>query len=139
MSNPPSPSPSPNLRLVLDYLRAIEQNGDERQLTNFFAAHLEQREFPNRLVGNGAERGLQQVLEGSRKGRTVVQNQRYDVKSALVDEDRVAVELTWTAELKVPLGSLEAGATMTAHCGVFFRIQDGRIVQQHNYDCFEPF
>lgn len=139
MSNPPSPSPSPNLRLVLDYLRAIEQNADERQFADFFAAHLEQREFPNRLVDNGAARGLQQVLEGSRKGRTVVQNQRYDVKSALVDADRVAVELTWTAELKVPIGKLEAGATMTAHCGVFFRIQDGRIVQQHNYDCFEPF
>jgi ketosteroid isomerase-like protein len=133
------PSPAPNLRLVLDYLRAIEQNADEARLAAFFAPDLAQREFPNRLVDNGATRGLPQVLEGSRKGRTVVQNQRYDVKTALVDADRVALELTWTAELKVPLGSLKAGATMTAHCGVFFRVQDGRIVQQHNYDCFEPF
>jgi ketosteroid isomerase-like protein len=139
MSNPPLPSPAPNLRLVLDYLRAIEQTADEAQLAAFFAPDLTQREFPNRLVDSGAARGLPQVLEGSRKGRTVVQNQRYDVKSALVDADRVALELTWTAELKVPLGRLKAGDTMTAHCGVFFRVQDGRIVQQHNYDCFEPF
>jgi hypothetical protein len=139
MSNLPSPSPSPSLRLVLDYLRAIEQNADEARLAAFFASELEQQEFPNRLVEKGAARGLPQVLEGSRKGRTVVQNQRYDVKSALVDADRVALELTWTAELKVPLGRLNAGDTMTAHCGVFFRIHNGRIVQQHNYDCFEPF
>jgi ketosteroid isomerase-like protein len=133
------PPRHPHLQLVFDYLHAIEQNADEAQLAGFFAPELAQREFPNRLVDNGATRGLPQVLEGSRKGRMVVQNQRYDVKSALVDADRVALELTWTAELKVPLGSLEAGATMSAHCGVFFRIQDGRIIQQHNYDCFEPF
>jgi ketosteroid isomerase-like protein len=144
MSNPPSPSPlspspPPTLRLVLDYLRAIEQNADEARLAAFFAPNFEQREFPNRLIEKGAARGLPQVLEGSRKGRTVVQNQRYDVKNALVDADRVALELTWTAELKVPLGSLEAGATMTTHSGMFFRIRNGRIVQQHNYDCFEPF
>ena len=129
----------PPLQLVLDYLAAIEQNADEARLSAFFGPGLQQHEFPNRLVERGAARGLAQVLEGSRKGRAVVQNQRYQVTNALVDADRVAVELTWTAELKVPLGSLKAGDTMTAHCGVFFRISDNRIVQQHNYDCFEPF
>lgn len=136
MSNPGSPA---NLQLVLDYLRAIEQNADEARLAEFFSPALAQHEFPNRLVERGAARGLDQVLEGSRKGRTVVQNQRYLVKNALVDAERVAVELTWTAELKVPLGSLKAGETMTAHCGFFFRIESGRIAEQHNYDCFEPF
>jgi len=136
MSNPPCP---PNLQLVLDYFHAIEQNADETRLAAFFSAELEQHEFPNRLVERGAARGLSQVLAGSRKGRTVVRNQRYAVKSALVDAERVAVELTWTAELQVPLGNLKVGETMTAHCGVFFRIAAGRIVQQHNYDCFEPF
>jgi ketosteroid isomerase-like protein len=133
------PPRHPHLQLVLDYLHAIEQNADEAKLASFFSPSLEQREFPNRLVDSGAARSLEQVLAGSRKGRSVVQNQRYVVSNALVDADCVAVELTWTAELKVPLGGLTAGEHMTAHCGVFFRIQDGRITQQHNYDCFEPF
>jgi hypothetical protein len=68
-----------------------------------------------------------------------VQNQRYAVTNALVDGERVALELTWTAQLKVALGKLTAGSTMTAHCGVFFRIADARIVEQHNFDCFEAF
>jgi hypothetical protein len=51
----------------------------------------------------------------------------------------VAVEVTWTAELKVPLGRLRAGDVMTAHSGMFFRIAGGRIAEQHNFDCFEPF
>jgi ketosteroid isomerase-like protein len=133
------PPRHPHLQLVLDYLRAIEQNADEAKLASFFSPSLEQREFPNRLVEGGATRSLEQVLAGSRKGRSVVQNQRYVVGNALVDVDRVAVELTWTAELKVPLGGLAAGDRLTAHCGVFLRVQDGRIVRQHNYDCFEPF
>ena len=134
-----SPNPNPNVNLVLDYLRAIEQDVDEQRLSAFFAPGVVQRELPNRLVERGAERNLDQLLEGSRKGRLVVQNQRFEVHSTLADGDRVAVELTWSAELKLPLGKLRPGERMTAHCGFFFRIQDGRIGSQHNYDCFEPF
>jgi len=28
---------------------------------------------------------------------------------------------------------------MSATCGVFFRIEHGRIKEQHNFDCFDPF
>jgi ketosteroid isomerase-like protein len=137
MSKPP-PCPA-NLQLVLDYLRAIEQDADQTRLAAFFSPALVQRELPNRLVEHGALRGLEQVLAGSLKGRAVVQNQRYAVKNALVDGERIALELTWTAELRVALGNLKVGETMTAHCGFFFRIEAGRIAEQHNYDCFEPF
>lgn len=139
MSGTTASSANPQLSLVLDYLRAIERDVGEEELSAFFAPGVKQHEFPNRLVERGAERGLEQLLEGSRKGRLVVQNQRYLVHSTLVDGDRVAVELTWSAELKVPLGKLKPGETMTAHCGFFFTIRDRRIAAQHNYDCFEPF
>lgn len=135
----PELAPHPHLRLVLDYLRAIERGAPEEELGAFFTPGVEQHEFPNRLVERGAERGLAQLLEGSRKGRLVVTDQRYVVHSTLVDGDRVAVELTWSAELKVPLGQLRPGERMTAHCGFFFRIEGERIAAQHNYDCFEPF
>lgn len=138
-SSVPSSHHHAHLSLVLDYLRAIEQDADEQQLSAFFAPGVVQRELPNRLVERGAERNLDQLLEGSRKGRLVVQNQRFRVHGTLADGDRVAVELTWSAELKVPLGKLQPGETMTAHCGFFFRFENGRIAAQHNYDCFEPF
>lgn len=138
MTNPRA-APHPHLQLVLDYLRAIEQDADEATLAAFFAPDVRQHEFPNRLLERGAARGLEQILEGSRKGRAVVQGQRYAVQNALVDGARVALELTWTAELKVPLGKLLPGSTMTAHCAFFFRVADGRIAEQHNFDCFEAF
>lgn len=129
----------PHLRLVREYLRALEQCPDEATLCAFFTPDVTQREFPNRLLENGASRGLAELLEGNRRGQQVVANQRYQIQNALVDGDRVALQLRWTAELKVPLGKLARGDLMTAHSGVFFRIRDGRIAEQHNFDCFEPF
>jgi hypothetical protein len=38
----------------------------------------------------------------------------------------------------VPLGTLAAGAAMTAHFAMFFELSEGRIALQRNYDCFEP-
>ena len=79
------------------------------------------------------------MLEGNQRGQKVVQNQRYVILNALAEGDRLAIELNWTAELKVPLGKLAAGDRLEANCGVFFRFEDGLISEQHNFDCFEPF
>ncbi len=137
----PSPNVTahPNVDLVLAYLRALEEGADEARLGSFFHPEVRQHEFPNRLMDSGAERDLSKLLEGSRKGRQVIENQRYVVSNVLVSDDRIALELEWTGRLKVPLGSTPAGGTLRARCGVFFRIQDGRIVEQHNYDCFDRF
>lgn len=129
----------PHLRLVRAYFSALEQSPDEATLSSFFVADVTQREFPNRLLEGGALRGLPELLEGARRGQKVVQNQRYQIQNVLIDGDRVALELRWTAELRVSLGKLAAGDTMTAHCGVFLRLRDGRIAEQHNFDCFESF
>lgn len=129
----------PQLQHVRRYFRALETQPDEATLSAFFAPNVAQREFPNCLVENGAVRNLSDILDGYRRGKLVVQNQRFEIKSALVDGDRVAVELFWSAELKLPLGKLAPGDTMSANCGVFFRFQNGLIAEQHNFDCFEPF
>jgi ketosteroid isomerase-like protein len=128
-----------NLKLVRDYFRAIEQGADESELSRFFAPEVRQHEYPNRLVAEGAERDAAALLAGRRKGRQVVENERYLVRSAIASGDRVAIEMTWTAQLKVPFASTPPGGTLTANCGVFFRIAGGRIVEQHNYDCFDAF
>jgi ketosteroid isomerase-like protein len=132
-------SRSSPLALVRRYLDAIEQNAEEAELSSYFAPDVEQWEFPNRLLPNGARRGLQELLEGSRKGKQAVKNQRYEVLNALVDGDRVALELIWTAELLVPLGTLRAGEILRARCAMFFQVHGGFIARQHNFDCFDPF
>ena len=129
----------PHLQLIRRYFDAIAGDAPEAELSRFFSPALQQREFPNRLVEHGAERSLADVLEGNRKGRNVVKDQRYEIKNALCSDERVALELDWSAELRVPLGKLAPGERLRARCGVFFRIRGDVIVEQHNYDCFDSF
>jgi hypothetical protein len=36
------------------------------------------------------------------------------------------------------IGALAAGTEMTPHFAMFFELNEGKIVLQRNYDCFEP-
>jgi hypothetical protein len=50
-----------------------------------------------------------------------------------------ALEMTRTAVLAVPVGTLAAGGEMRAHLAMFVDVSDGKISAQRKYDCFEPF
>jgi ketosteroid isomerase-like protein len=131
-----------NLELTRRYLAAIEAGvgGDASDARfEFFAPDVVQVEYPNQLVPKGAERNLAAIIEAGARGRKVLRAQRYEVRIALAQGSEVALEVLWVGTLAVPIGALAAGAEMRAHFGVFLTFRDGRIVRQHNYDCFEPF
>jgi predicted ester cyclase len=106
------------LRLARDYLESIG-NTDELGGLRFFADDVIQIEFPNRLV-------------------PIVTSQRFEVVNAIASENQVAVEAIWTGTLAVPFGSIPAGGQMRARFAIFLTYRDGKIVRQHNYDCFDP-
>src|SRR5918997_573618 len=103
-----------NLQTALDYLAAVEGGATGEALARWFTPDVVQEEFPNRLVPNGARRGLQELLDGAVRGQTVMRAQRYEVLSAFASGDRVALEVQWTGTLAIPLGSLAAGDDMRA-------------------------
>ena len=39
----------------------------------------------------------------------------------------------------MPVGKLQPGEALVAHICMVFRLQDGRIIEQRNYDCYEDF
>ncbi|HEY0016455.1 MAG TPA: nuclear transport factor 2 family protein [Longimicrobium sp.] len=127
-----------NLETARAYLAAIEGGATGEALACWFTEDVVQEEFPNRLVPNGARRGLAELLEGAERGQKVMQAQRYEVLSAMAGGERVALEVQWTGTVAIPLGSLPAGGQMRARFGVFLDFRDGRIAAQRNYDCFDP-
>jgi len=118
------------------YLAAIEARAD---LTPYFCPDVEQREFPNQLVREGAIRDLATLLAGQERGKRVLSSEKYEIVNSLEDRDRLALEVIWRGTLAIPLGSIPAGGTLKAHFGVFLTFREGRISRQHNYDCFDPF
>jgi len=130
---------NPNLATARRYLAAIESGAPFERLAEILSPEVIQEEFPNRLVPNGARRDLAALREAGERGRKAVSDQRYEVVNAVASGDSVALEVLWSATLKVSFGSIPEGGTMRAHFGVFLDFRDGRIVGQRNYDCFDPF
>jgi ketosteroid isomerase-like protein len=125
------------LRLAHEYLQALGA-ADELGGLRFFADDVIQVEFPNRLLPNGATRDLAALREGAERGRKVMTAQRFEVLNAIASGDQVAVEALWTGTLAVPMGSIPVGGQMRARFAIFLTYRDGKIVRQHNYDCFDP-
>ncbi|HKE17581.1 MAG TPA: nuclear transport factor 2 family protein [Kofleriaceae bacterium] len=126
-----------NLDRARSMLRALETR-DGTALSHY-ASDVVQREFPNRLVPDGATRDLAALRAGSEAGKRAVSEERYEVVSGIEQGEEVALEVIWTARLNVPIGNLAPGDTMRAHFGVFLTFRDGLITSQRNYDCFDPF
>lgn len=121
------------------YLDAIQRRAPLDELAAFFTEDGVQEEFPNRLVPGGAQRTLQDMMEGAERGRKVLTGERYEVVSELARGDRVVLEVLWTGTVAVPVGSTPAGGELHAHFAMFLDFRDGRIAAQRNYDCFDPF
>jgi ketosteroid isomerase-like protein len=132
----PSGVPRRNLETARRYLAAIEQGGDPFE---FLSPGIEQIEYPNQFVPDGASRDLSAMREAAQRGAAVIRSQRYEVRNAIAYENEVALEVLWVGVLSLPVKSIPAGGEMRAHFGVFLTFRDGLIIRQRNYDCFDPF
>src|SRR5262245_40712141 len=107
-----------NLETALRYVEALSSGKDAEEIGRFFAPDVIQEEFPNRLVPNGATRDLAALKEGRTRGKALLSAERYDVAGALVDGDRVALELRWTATIGIKAGPFEPGQEMRARFAI---------------------
>ena len=119
-------------------MAAIEAGASFDELSEFFTPDVLQEEFPNRLSPAGARRDLAALREASEKGRKVMTAQRYEIVSAVVQGDSVALEVRWSGTLAAPFDTIPPGGEMRARFGVFLEFRGGRIARQRNYDCIEP-
>jgi ketosteroid isomerase-like protein len=126
-----------NLEKVQRYLKSIEE-GNFAYIAEIFDPEAVMEQLPNRIYPTGIRAGVSKMAEAFEKGRKLLSSQTYEVKSYVVNGEKVAVEVLWIGKLAFPLGSLAAGSEMRAHSAMFFEFHGGRIVSQRNYDCFEP-
>jgi ketosteroid isomerase-like protein len=131
------PSPSENLALARQYLKAIE-SGSITELTQFFAPEVIVEIFPSKFFPNGSRDNLAGIRAAAERGKKVMSSQTFAVKNALASGDQVALEIDWTSTLAVPFQTIPAGGQMRAHFAAFLQFKDGKIISQRNYDCYEP-
>lgn len=127
-----------NVAIAKRYIEALGSGADPEAVGAFFAPDVVQEEFPNRLLPNGATRDLAALREARRRGRALMSHEAYELLSAMGEGDRVAVELLWIGTVGADVGPFKAGQQIKARFAIFLWFRDGRIVRQHNYDCFWP-
>jgi ketosteroid isomerase-like protein len=123
--------------LVERYFAALERGATGEDLAAHYHAEVVQEEFPNRFSPHGARRNLSEILAAAERGQRAIAGHRYQILSILVDGHRAAVEFAWSGTLAVPVGTLTAGTVMRGRFASFLEFQDGRILAQRSYDCFD--
>lgn len=127
-----------NLAIARGYLRAIESGADFAEVEKFLSSEIVLETLPNLLLPKGNRDNLEGMRAASVRGRKVMARQTYEVSNELASGDQVALEVNWAGTLAVPYETIPAGAQMRARFAMFLRFKNGKIVEQHNYDCFEP-
>ncbi|MFT3712930.1 MAG: nuclear transport factor 2 family protein [Archangium sp.] len=128
-----------NLDVVRGYLAALQRFAAPDELAAFFTDDVVMNELPNRLVPSGRTRSRDELLSASTQAPKVLAEQRYVIRRELELGDTVALDVDWSATLKVPLSQTPAGGKLNARISMWARLRDGRICEQTNFDCYQPF
>lgn len=65
---------------------------------------MKQVEYPNRVLERGATCDLSDLAAATQRGKQVTHGERYEVRTAIAQDDWVALRVGWSAILEVPLG-----------------------------------
>jgi ketosteroid isomerase-like protein len=128
------------IAIVRRYIEAV-QRFDEAAAFDLLHPRMRFHELPNRIRPKGGVDDLEAMRVGFRRAAEgkVLRAQRYILGGVIEAGDRVVVEARWEGDLVVPVGKLQAGDMLVAHLCMVFRLADGLIIEQRNYDCYEDF
>lgn len=125
--------------IVNNFLLTIEQNKGVQDLRKFYHPDIEQIEFPNLLVKNKTVRNLEDITSSYEKGKQVLQKESYRIINSYTDKNTVIIEAEWIGVLAIAIGDKKVGDEMKANFAQFYEFENGKIVKQRNYDCFDAF
>ncbi len=130
-----------NLIPVIEkYFRDIEKGIDTDFIDRYYAADAVQTEQPNLLAPSGKVYNMTDLKNGNVSGnKGILSKQKIDIQKCFQSGNTVIVEALWTGTLALPIGQVPIGGHMKAHFARIFEFEDGKIIRQRNYDCFELF
>jgi len=129
---------SENIETARRYIQRLSEGATAEEFGDFLAPDIEQQEFPNRLVPNGATRNLDAIKEGRRRGQALLREEHFEIVNIFGSGRNVVAEVIWTGTVRDQVGPFAAGQQLRARFAVFMEFEKGRIVRQRNYDCFDP-
>lgn len=126
-------------QIAFRFIQTLQHRTSADELLEFYHTNVEQIEFPNTVTRNKTIRTLDDLKQASERGKKVMQKETYDIINPYTFDNKVILEVVWTATLAVTIGKIPVGGEMKAYFAQFYEFKDGKIFRQRNYDCFEPF
>ena len=127
-----------NEALVRRLYQAIADRAPAAEIATYWHPRAQQIEYPSLMRPSGHRRPLREMLDGYAKGLALIAQQDHTVLNVVVDDDRMAVQARWNATTAIEAGPLPAGAELVAFVALFYDFEDGLILRQSTYDCYEP-
>jgi ketosteroid isomerase-like protein len=121
------------------YVAAVEAGVAGEELAAFYHPDAVLYVLPNALQPAGSRRSLPDILADAERGRAMLTRQMFDIATVTQSGDRLVLEMTWTGFLSAPLGMTKAGDPIRAHVVQVLEFEDGLIIRQRTYDCYQPF
>lgn len=131
---------SEHQKIVRDYLQRIQNFSlPEDSVSMLLHENVEFVEHPNLINRHGQKRNLDQAIKGLAMGRTILAQQNYEIQECTEQSGALFLQVLWTGKMAVDAGHLKKDQILTAHCAMRFEFENGRIIRQTNYDCYDPF
>lgn len=128
------------LALARQYVKDLSDGkSGEELIAAYFSKDAMQTEFPNKLMVNGQVSDYAELIERSKKGKHVVVQQLFSIEHEHAHDNTVILEVLWKGIFTIPIGHTTPGGTITAHIAMVLEFENGKIIRQRNYDCYEPF
>ncbi len=115
-------------QLVTAYLGAVERH-DLDEVARLLHPDVQVIEHPNKITPAGRTYDKAALRVAGERGAALMQRERYEIRSVIVEGDRAAVSIAWT-------GTLQNGAEMRAEICSVIEVRDEMIYRQEQYDCF---
>ena len=84
-------------------------NGTAEELGNFLAPEIVWREMPNKFAPAGRTNEYAKMLKNFQIGQKLVSPQSYRIDTAIVQDDTVALELSWEGITVQAIGPFPTG------------------------------
>ena len=116
-----------------------DPHGTTAQLSQFLSPEVSWQEMPNSFFApEGRNYRFQETLEDFQVAQKYLHSQQYTINQMGVQGETVALQATWQGTVAVAMGPFGVGDRLTCQVAIFLTFQDGKVLRQVEYPCYQP-